>query len=152
MDRSEVHQFLRINDFGGETKTGASLVHNCTYVQLSREAQLFPFKPGFLLVLGDLIDRSPTRHIREYIPAVYIRMRNRSKPLVKRVQSGALNQGAQLANVPDVFAIEEALDQAGCRRNAQDRLHQVASLLHHFTTRHRVFCRATHGGWILHNA
>src|SRR5678815_6084645 len=101
MDRSEVHQFLRINDFGGEPKPG---LHYLTIAHTSSAAarlQLFPFKPGFLLVLGDLIDRSPTRHIREYIPAVYIRMRNRSKPLVKRVQSGALNQGAQLANVPD---------------------------------------------------
>ena len=48
------------------------------------------------------------------------------------MQSGALDQGAQFANVPDVFEIEEALDEAGCRRNAQDRLHQVASLLYHF--------------------
>jgi len=46
------------------------------------------------------------------------------------VQSGALDQGAQFANVPDVFEIEEALDEAGCRR--KDRLHQVASLLYHF--------------------
>src|SRR5688572_12631616 len=54
MDRSEVHQFLRINDFGGEPKTGP---HYLTIAHTSSAAarpQLFPFKPGFLFVLGDL--------------------------------------------------------------------------------------------------
>jgi hypothetical protein len=67
LDRSEVHQFLRINDFGGEPKTGP---HYLTIAHTSSAAarlQLFPFKPGFLFVLGDLI------------PAVYIRMQDRSK-------------------------------------------------------------------------
>ena len=65
MDRSEVHQFLRINDFGGKPKTGP---HYLTLAHTSSAAarlQLFPFKPGFLFVLGDLIDRSPTRHVGE---------------------------------------------------------------------------------------
>src|SRR5688572_2212411 len=53
MDRSEVHQFLRINDFGGEPKTGPhylTIAHTSSAVA---RPQLFPFKPGFLFVLGD---------------------------------------------------------------------------------------------------
>ena len=59
MDRSEVHQFLRINDFGVEPKTGP---HYLTIAHTSSAAarlQLFPFKPGSLFVVK-ASSRDPT--------------------------------------------------------------------------------------------
>ena len=70
-------------NFFGLTILAVSRKPGLTYLTVAHTSsaaarlQLFPFKPGFLFVLGDLIDRSPTRHIREYIPAVYIRMQCR---------------------------------------------------------------------------